>query len=630
MAVDPPRGTLCARWSTPVTDRETLPVRQLLHTPAGETVLALGQEITGGFRLSLCVPRGRKVRLQCGEILQNGNFYRGNLRTAKAEYVYISDGNPHTLEPRFTFYGYRYVKVEGVDGLQPGDFTGLCWYSELPGAGTLSTGHALVNRLIANAQWGQTDNFLDVPTDCPQRDERMGWTGDAQVFAPTACYQRDCYAFFAKYLHDLAAEQAARGGQVPNVVPSFGVEGCSAAWGDAACIIPWTLYEFYGDVSILQAQYPSMKAWVDYITALDGQDDGWRRQFHYGDWLPLDAANPDDPRGGTDVGLVASTQYRYCAQLTARAARVLGKPEEAARYEALAEAVLASIRREFFTPNGRCAVPTQTALLLSLVHGLAPDPARAARDLLDRLAADGGTLRTGFVGTPLLCPTLCAIGAENQAFSLLLYEGYPGWLYAVKLGATTIWERWNSVGPDGTIAENGMNSLNHYAYGSVVGWMYRDVAGLSPAEPGFRRARLAPHICEALSPVQAEYRSAAGIWRIGWTVAENGDVTCRGTVPFGCTATLALPYGGGERELGAGAFSVTYTPDRPLHNRFTTAMPVAELLADPRVRARLAEVEPRIAQLPPSLRGRSIQELARIIPGGEALVKMFDAVLAEL
>ena len=349
---EPPQGRLSARHSTPVTTRAELPVKELLHTPAGETVLDIGQEITGGFRLNLCVPAGQTVRLQFGEILQGGNFYRDNLRTAKAEYVYISDGKPHTLEPKFTYYnGYRYVKVEGVPELKPKDFTAFLWHSELPPAGRLTTGHPLVNRLIANAGWSQLDNFLDVPTDCPQRDERLGWTGDAQVFAPTACYLRDCTAFYTKYLWDMAAEQAARGGEVPDIVPSFGRDGCSAAWGDAACVIPWTLYEYSGDRALLARHYPLMAGWVDFVTAQDGADHGWRRHFHYGDWLALDGIGSDSRQGGTDAAFVADTQYRHSALLTAKAARALGKMEDAARYEALAERLLADIPGRILHPG---------------------------------------------------------------------------------------------------------------------------------------------------------------------------------------------------------------------------------------------------------------------------------------
>ena len=564
LPVDPPRGAVTARLSTPVAVRRELPVT-LLRTPAGETVFDTHQNMTGIFRLRVHVPAGRLVRLQFGEVLQNGNFYNGNLRSAKAEYRYLSDGAEHILSPRFTFYGYRYVRIEGVEAPDPADFTALVLHSELPVTGRLTTGHALVNRLIRNAEWGHIGNFLDVPTDCPQRDERMGWTGDAQVFAPTACYLRSCFSFFAKYLRDLASEQACFGGEVPQTVPSFGMLPSSAAWGDAACIIPWVCYEYSGDSSILSDQFDSMCAWVAFMDRLEQDGHGWRDHFHFGDWLALDGPGGiDGVQGGTDKGYIALTYLRCSAELTARAADVLGRPADAARMRAIADRTLAELRAEYFTPTGRCTEGTQTGLLLALHHHLSPDEARTRRDLAQKMAQCEGRLKTGFVGTPILCEELMKAGMEEQAFRLLVNEEYPGWLYSVKLGATTVWERWNSILPDGSISSTGMNSLNHYAYGSIVAWLYRDVAGIAPAEPGFRSARLRPHVSRTLGSAEAEYISAAGTWRAAWQILPDGRIRYRCTVPFGCTATLDLPRGGGHYTLQPGDFTHTYTPDTPV------------------------------------------------------------------
>lgn len=630
--VPPPKGKLTPRYSTPVTVQEVLPVREILHTAAGETVLDVGQNMTGSFRLSVHEPAGTKIHLQFGEILQQGNFYRDNLRSAKAEYIYISDGNPHVLEPKFTFYGFRYVKVQGVSDLKAEDFEALVLHSDIPQTGTLTTGHALVNQLISNIQWGQKGNFLDVPTDCPQRDERMGWTGDAQVFAPTACYQRDSYTFYAKYLHDMATEQEALQGAVPDVIPSFGKKEFSAAWGDAACIIPMVLYDFYGDKSILESQYQSMKDWVEHIASVDGEDHGWRKHFHYGDWLALDGASPEDLRGGTEVGLVADAQYLYCVRLVSQAARVLGKDAEAEVYEKRSEKILSGLREEYFTPTGRCAVPTQTGLLLSVRHGLSVDVKRAGEDLANKLKKDSIKLKTGFVGTPLLCPVLTACGHSDLAFELLLTEEYPGWLYAVKLGATTVWERWNSVDEHGRIAENGMNSLNHYAYGSIARWLYEDVLGIAPAAPGFRKGRLTPHFNVQLEKVEGQYASAAGLWKAGWEILPGGDVSYHCTVPFDCTAELILPYGGGSHFLQAGDFALTYTPDTPLRTVYSTRMPIGELLQVPRVKAALVRMMPQIVQLPASMQGMSMRTLAAKMGGGmpEEMFDKLDALLAKL
>lgn len=555
-----PKGKLTARYSTPVMVRKEMPVQELIHTPKGEMVLDLGQNLTGGFRLRVHAVRGQKIRIQFGEILQNGNFYRDNLRTAKAEYLYTSDGNPHVLEPKFTYYGYRYVRIEGIPDLKAEDFMGLSEYSDLPRTGVLETGNPLVNRLIANAEWGQVDNFLDVPTDCPQRDERMGWTGDAQVFCPTACYQRDSYAFYAKYLHDVASEQKEWGGKVPVVIPSFGKTRTSSAWSDAACIIPWALYQFYGDPAILQTQYGSMKSWVNYITSVDGTDHGWRREFHFGDWLALDVEDENDCFGGTDIGFIASCEYLNSAEILAKTADLLGKNADAGKYRELTGHILQGIRKDYFTESGHCRIQTQTALLMAVRYHLGPDPDVTVKELGERFQADEGKLKTGFVGTPLLCPVLSECGYDDTAFHLLLNEGYPGWLYAVKLGATTIWERWNSVGSDGKIAENGMNSLNHYAYGSIVEWLYRDVAGIRPVLPGFRRCRLEPHVSRELGSAKAEYRSAAGVWKSAWSVDEDGSIHYACRVPFNCTAEVVLPFGGGSYEIAAGSFETTYMP----------------------------------------------------------------------
>lgn len=631
--VKAPRGRLTPRYSTPVVVREVLPVKELIHTPAGETVLDVGQNMTGSFRLSVHEPAGAKIHLQFGEILQQGNFYRDNLRSAKAEYIYISDGQPHVLEPKFTFYGFRYVKVQGISNLKAEDFSALVLYSQIPQTGILITGNALVNKLISNIQWGQKGNFLDVPTDCPQRDERMGWTGDAQVFAPTACYQRDSYAFYAKYLYDMATEQTYLQGEVPDVIPSFGRNGCSAAWGDAACIIPMVLYEFYGDKTILQAQYGSMVGWAAFLQKTEREDHGWLRHFHYGDWLALDGTgNPNDSEGGTDKAFVAGCCYLRTMELTAKAARILGREEDAARWESAGEKMREYLQKEYITPNGRCAVTTQTGYLLAYRNGINPHRERAKAEIVSKLKNNHGMLQTGFVGTPILCPTLTEIGAEDMAFNLLLHEGYPGWLYAVKMGATTIWERWNSVGPDGKIAENGMNSLNHYAYGSVAQWLYEDVAGIAPMEPGFRKARLAPHMHKALKHMDMEYKSASGTWSIHWEILPDGQVSYSCTVPFGCSAELRLPYGGETRILQPGSYSFVYTPDRDLLERLSTSTPVKALMANPRAKALLTRVMPQIAQLPSSMHAMSMRDIAARMGGGvnEEMFKKLDAMLATL
>ena len=393
---EPPKGELTERMSLPVTAHETFEPVELIRTPAGEQVFDLGQEITGLFALKVHVPAGTTVHIQTGEILQNGNFYNENLRSARSEYYYTSDGTETVLIPHFTFYGYRYVKVEGIEELKIDDLTGIALYSDMDAAGTMKIGHALVNRLIENVRWGLQDNFLDVPTDCPQRDERMGWTGDAQVFSPTATYLKDTYAFYAKYLYDMAREQSVRGGRVPDVVPSFGVESTACVWGDASCIIPWNLYLFYGDKGILEDQFESMKGWVDYIRSVDGDDHGWRYVFHYGDWLALDnpAGGAEQTLGATDEEFINRLLTSVSAGIVADAAAVLGKKEEEAQYRALSEEQFDIVKKEYYSATGRCCIKTQTALLLTLKYHLSDNTELTVRQLKKLFKDSHGKLKT--------------------------------------------------------------------------------------------------------------------------------------------------------------------------------------------------------------------------------------------
>lgn len=607
---EPPEGRLTERLSTPVTVHEELAPIRLIHTPKDEWVYDIGQNIAGIFRMQVHEPRGTRILLQFGEVLQDGCFYRENLRSAKAEYEYISGGEETELIPAFTYYGYRYVKVSGVSRVRAEDLTALALYSELEQTGDFQCGHALVNQLVKNTRWGLKGNFVDVPTDCPQRDERMGWTGDAQVFSATACYLEDSYSFYEKYLYDMAREQAGLAGKVPDVVPSFGYTTCSSVWGDAACIIPWNLYLFYGDKSILEQQLPSMKGWVDYITGLEKEKRGaWGEHFHYGDWLALDhpSQKEDTVLGGTEEAYIAYLYYANSADIVARAAAVLGEEEAAGEYRRLSEQIFNYVEREYMTSAGRCAVPTQTGLLLALKYHLGTDGEKLAR-LLRKLFSDcGDKLKTGFTGTPILCKVLSDHGMDELAFHLLLNEDYPGWLHEIKLGATTIWERWNSLNDDGSISSTGMNSLNHYSYGSIVEWLFGYVAGIAPDAscPGFRRARIAPRFHRALDHVRAEYDSAAGRYEVDWRILDVNHVEIRLAVPFGAQADLVLPAGHvesgnaglpglsgepgscrvmsgepGSYRVMAGEYRFVYRTDQRLWKRLSAETPLGDLLAN--------------------------------------------------
>ncbi|MCB9461316.1 MAG: family 78 glycoside hydrolase catalytic domain [Anaerolineaceae bacterium] len=550
--IDLDMSRLEARRSLPVKIMEEIKPLQVIHTPAGETVLDMGQNMTGWLRFKTSAPAGTRIRLQFGEVLQEGNFFRENLRTARAEYEYIADGSETIVEPYFTFFGFRYVKITGWSG-EPSldDFVGCVVYSEMDIIGNIETSNEKVNQLFRNALWGQKGNFVDIPTDCPQRDERLGWTGDIQVFSGTACFNMDTGAFFTKYCYDLAKEQAKLGGMVPYIVPMSNLnKGGSSAWGDVATIMPWNMYEFYGDVSILEQQYESMRGWVDYIKGVDDNSGGhrlWTEGFHFGDWLALDGRDPVyTRRGGTPEDYISSAFYCYSARLVSKAAAILGKEDDAQTYMHLSAEVKAAIQDEYFTPTGRLAIPTQTGYLLALFMDLVANEyrERVEQDFIARLMEDNGQLRTGFVGTPYLCRVLSNIGANELAYKLLLNEEYPSWIYAINLGATTIWERWNSINPDGSISSTGMNSLNHYAYGSIVEWMYRDMCGLNPAAgdvPGFRHALIAPKPDSSLVWAKAEYQSAAGPYESSWEIDGAGCFTLNISIPFNARATVVLP-----------------------------------------------------------------------------------------
>ncbi len=632
----PPKGELLARLSVPVTVHEELPVKEIVHTPAGETVLDIGQNIAGIFRMRVKIPAGERLVLQFGEILQQGNFYRDNLRTAQARYEWVSDGQEHVLSPHFTWFGYRYVKVEGT---QPAleDFTALAVYSQIPAIGQLRTGNELVNRLILNTMWGQKDNFLDVPTDCPQRDERMGWTGDAQVFAPTACYLTDCTGFFHKYLTDMNREQAVLDGAVPNVIPSFGMDQeSSTAWGDAAVRIPWTIYCFSGDEQFLDRHYEGMAGWVNWC-AKEYDAGRWLTQFHFGDWLALDGAGgADSTLGGTDEAFIALAYLIESTRLTQQAAKILGKEEDSLTFSALRERLLKDLHQEYFSPSGRCCIDTQTAHLLTLAFALSDKRGKAADALGRKLKQSNGELRTGFVGTPLLCPTLSELGRYEDAYNLLLNEDYPGWLYEVKLGATTVWERWNSVLEDGSISSTGMNSLNHYSYGSIVEWMWRWAAGIEAVTPGFKEVKIHPVPDWRLRTLDAVYDSVSGRYEVHWNCVDERHLTVRVTVPYGCTAHLTLPYApesaypNGEI-LEEGSYEFCYETVQPLRRIFSTSMPLGELLEEKVAHKILSRMFPGIEQVPASMRSMTFREAARQLAGdsiNDAVLDHLDEILA--
>lgn len=576
---DAPCGNLTERMSLMVRQREKIEPIQLIHTPARELVFDMGQEFTGIFELKINEPAGTKIHIQTGEVLQQGNFYNENLRSAKSEFYFTTSGGKKIIRPRFTFYGYRYVKVEGVSNLSVDDFTGIALYSELESVGFVQTGHDLVNKLISNVEWGLKSNFLDVPTDCPQRDERMGWTGDAQVFSPTAMYLKDSYAFYAKYLYDMKLEQRKRNGKVPDVIPSFDVESTSCVWGDAATIIPWNLYIFYGDKTILSNQYESMKGWVDYIRLVDGDNHNWGKQRHYGDWLALDnmAGNTEAVYGATDEEYIANLYYAVSATILSKAALVLGFYDDEKYYLQLANKQIAFIKREYYSQSGRCCIKTMTALLLTLKYNLSDNIELTTKQLRKLFADNNDHLMTGFVGTPLINNILTENGMSDMAYKLLLNEEYPGWLREIKLGATTIWERWNSLLDDGKISGISMNSMNHYSYGAVLEWVFRHVAGINVLEEsaGAREISISPVLNWELRCVKACYDSAAGKYEVRWCLLDYDKVKINIIIPFGCKAKVTLPLSDtASFELKTGEYEYCYKLNKSLKLVYNLDTPI--------------------------------------------------------
>jgi len=537
---------LIATQNEPVKKHETFAPVKILKTPAGDQVIDFGQNLVGWVRMKVTGSAGDSVILSHAEVLdREGNFYIANLRAAKAQDTYVLKGDGEEyFEPRFTWHGFRYLKVEGYPGkIRPEDFTAVAIYSAMKPTGSFITSDSLINRLQHNIQWGQKGNFLDVPTDCPQRDERLGWTGDAQAFSRTAAFNMNVNSFFAKWLKDVEADQVE--GKVPHVVPNIlGPRSVnSTGWSDVATIAPWNMYLVYGDRQLLEQQYGSMKNYVESIRST-AKDDLWNSGFHYGDWLFY---RPDDDNSGmaavTDKYLIAQCFYAHSVQLLINAANVLGMTEDAASYSMLLGRIKKAFMEEYVTPGGRLVSGTQTAYVLALNFDMLPEPLR--EQAAGRLVANVksyGHLTTGFLGTPYLCHVLSRFGHTDLAYELLLRKKYPSWLYPVTMGATTIWERWDGQKPDGTFQTPGMNSFNHYAYGAIGDWMYRVVAGLDTREEGagYKHSTIKPHIGGGLTYVSASLDTYYGKLSSSWKINDD-KLVMDVEIPANTTATVFIP-----------------------------------------------------------------------------------------
>ena len=557
-----------------IREQERLRPVALIKTPKGETVIDFGQNMTGYVEVKAKGERGGKIVIHHAEVLdKDGNFYTANLRSARNEITYVLSGGDDVFKPIYTFQGFRYIRLNEYpfEEVDLADFTAVAVYSDMKRIGDFKCGNEKINQLYHNIIWGQRSNFLDIPTDCPQRDERLGWTGDAEVFCRTASINYDTKKFYTKWLADVALEQTADGavyGIVPHCLGNGGKTRISAAWGDVACVMPWELYMAYGDKALLKKHFPMMKKWVDYLHGAGPEEYLWLGGFHYGDWLAMDAGE-DSYVGATSNDLIASAFFAYSTELVIKAGEALG--EDVSEYRELYGKVKAAFRAYFMengmpkaefpltevTPNKHGAVDTvrrgitQTAIVLILNFGLYEENEKAGlvAKLKELISNFDGRMTTGFVGTPYILHVLSECGETELAYSLLMQERNPSWLYSVTHGATTMWEHWNSLKEDGSFWSTAMNSFNHYAYGAVYDWIFGVSLGIKPTAPGYKSVSIAPHPSKELGFAEASIETKYGKIRSYWYY--KGDtVYYEFDVPSGVSATVTLPSGYTETVSG--------------------------------------------------------------------------------
>lgn len=640
------KEVLTAQQSEPVRITERRPAEKLMITPKGEVVIDFGQNLTGVIEVKIKEERETKVVIRHAEALdEEGNFYTVNLRTAKATDTFICSGEEDIFRPEFTYHGFRYIAVEGLgEDLNLEDFTACVIHTDLEKTGEFTCDNELVNRLVQNIDWGLRDNFLDIPTDCPQRDERLGYTGDAQIFLSTAACCRNVALFFEKWLQDIKYEQSLGDG-VPTTVPNIlGPGGGIAIWHDAAAIIPWTLYENYGDKRFLEEQFESMEACVEYSQSLTGEDGLIKTGQQLGDWVSMDVPRGPmlkrteevwnleliEKMGATDPYYVANVYYANSIYLVKRAAEVLGKTEAAEKYDKLYQEVLQNIREEYVTKRGRLVSETQTGCALALQFNIVEEEERngVLEALLDNLQQHKNHLTTGFAGTPFLCPTLSKNGAHDIAGSVFLKEDCPSWLYHVKLGATTMWELWDGVNPDGSFNKFEMNSLNHYSYGSIGGWIYHELLGISMLEPGYKKSRIAPRLIKGIPSMKGAIETVYGT--IGCEIScMDNRYTVDIIIPENTTAVVGLPECE-EEVLGSGRYYYEYeTESSYVKDRYDKDSKFGELLEHPVGRQMLDQHAKELMENELFLmfaKDRPVMELAGMLPP-EAM-QLIDMVLA--
>ena len=532
-----------------------------VHSAGAAHVVDFGQNLVGRVRLRLRnQPKGTVVRIRHGEMLDGGALYTANLRTAEAlDIVALADQTEVEFEPRHTVHGFRYVEIEGAVGdIAPGDVEAVVIGTDLPRTGWFTSSSALVNQLYSNIRWGQKGNFVAVPTDCPQRDERLGWTADTQIFAPTALFNSASAGFLRRWLEDLRLNQR-DDGSVPDVVPlpphSTNFQWGAPAWGDAAILVPWSIYRTSGDVSVLSESLASMHRWNDYVAERTSRG-VWDRGLgnNYGDWLSVDAVTPH--------ALVATAYYAHTSAIAAEVAAIVGDRDGERKFRARATEAVEAFQRTFLDARGGLMDATQTGCAMALSWNLVENGQRqvVCEQLVEDIESRGGRLTTGFLGVALLCPILSEIGRADLAYELLLQEEYPSWGYSIRHGATTIWERWDGWTEDNGFQSVTMNSFNHYSLGSVGEWLYRGVAGIDQAvtDAGFRELVIRPHLTERLQHAAAEFQAPRGLVRSSWHRLSSGAVAVSVEVPPGSTARVVLEDD--VHKVGSGTFEFVVVP----------------------------------------------------------------------
>ncbi len=500
-----------------IKEQETICAHKIIKTPKGETVIDFNQNLTGYFELFANAKAGDKISFSFAEVLdKDGNFYTENYRSAKSEFEYTCKDGENVYKPRLSFYGFRYIRVNSF----PGEVTldsvkAIVVHSDMKRTGYLNSSSPLLNKLFSNIIWGQKGNFLDIPTDCPQRDERMGWTGDAQVFVRTASYNYNVNKFFEKWLEDMKLDQNPNG-SIPFIIPQYWSDsGASAAWADAVTICPWQIYLTYNNKNILKKMYPCMEKYIAHIGTITKTKYLWDGCWHFGDWLGLDAP-AGSYEGSSSKDFIASVYYYYSTTITAKTAKAIGK-KSYKKYEDLASKILAKIKERFKEYK------TQTECVLALYFGVTDNKKAVAKQLAKMIKDNGTRLQTGFVGTPYLLHALSENGYTELAYDLLLQESFPSWLYSVKQGATTIWEHWDGMNDKGEFWSKDMNSFNHYAYGSVADWVYGEACGIKTVEekPGFEEIIIAPKPTKKLNHLSAKIDTIYGVVSSAWYKEKN-------------------------------------------------------------------------------------------------------------